>query len=731
MSASTETKTPFIYKTILYLAGFVLFLEWLYPVKHITDTSNLTIFILYTAFCFVITLTQLNWIVSFLIKGAGLLYILNGLYFQELFISREWFHHLVTEASMNVAVLVNQDWYNLTPMFRSLLFLLLIWLMSYLIYYWFVAMNRIFLFVALTFVYIAVLDTFTVFNADFAIVRIFFISFIALGLASFLREMENESIRFLWMKKAVVWMLPLVGVVLVATAIGYVGPKFEPQWADPVPFIKSAAENAGSMDGAGEGVRKVGYGEDDSHLGGSFVQDTTSVFHAKTKEDQYWRIETKDVYTGKGWENSSEPDYVKQDPKDISLETFDDSVKTERMPAIIEFTGNVQIPKLVYPYGIERVALTGHPAELLLDMHSQEIATKFTGEDISLKKYVVTFQNPSFKIKSLRNATAEDPANIKEQYTQLPAELPKRVGDLAKKITAEDESRYDRASAIETYFGVNGFVYDTSDVPVPAEDQDYVDQFLFESKVGYCDNYSTSMVVLLRTMDIPARWVKGFASGEKIEEGSAVSGRDVYEITNANAHSWVEVYFPGKGWVPFEPTQGFSNPADFEIDVDVDVDDQEAAPLEQDDAETQEPKPNEQESAATDTASESETFQINWWYVAAGIAVVVVLSVFIFMMRYRIKSFLIGTRLKTNKNEKTYQDAYHFLLKELEHTGLPKESDQTLREYAVRIDNRYGTNMMRELTNAYERILYTNSNQAIEIDKLTKLWKDLIKRIRS
>src|SRR5699024_6506512 len=112
--------------------------------------------------------------------------------------------------------------------------------------------------------------------------------------------------------------------------------------------------------------------------------------------------------------------------------------------------------------------------------------------------------------------------------------------------------------AIESYFASNGFVYETENVAVPSEQEDYVDQFLFDTRAGYCDNYSSSMVVLLRTLDIPARWVKGFTSGEQISS-SLDDTEEVYEVTNANAHSWVEVYFSDVGWVPFEPTKGFSN----------------------------------------------------------------------------------------------------------------------------------------------------------------------------
>ena len=97
--------------------------------------------------------------------------------------------------------------------------------------------------------------------------------------------------------------------------------------------------------------------------------------------------------------------------------------------------------------------------------------------------------------------------------------------------------------------------------------EDYVDQFLFDTKRGYCDNFSTSMVVMLRSIDIPARWVKGFAPGEyRLND----EGERVYQITNNEAHSWVEAYIPGIGWMPFEPTIGFSNLTDIDYDIELD-----------------------------------------------------------------------------------------------------------------------------------------------------------------
>lgn len=149
------------------------------------------------------------------------------------------------------------------------------------------------------------------------------------------------------------------------------------------------------------------------------------------------------------------------------------------------------------------------------------------------------------------------------KYTQLPESLPQRVKDLAANLTNDKDNRYDKVLAIEKYFTDNSFVYETTNVLFPAKNQDYVDQFLFDTKSGYCNNFSTSMIVLLRSAGIPARWVKGFTEGTPENTSASAEGENVYKIANNNAHSWVEVYFPRYGWIPFEPTKGFTNPYNF------------------------------------------------------------------------------------------------------------------------------------------------------------------------
>ena len=110
----------------------------------------------------------------------------------------------------------------------------------------------------------------------------------------------------------------------------------------------------------------------------------------------------------------------------------------------------------------------------------------------------------------------------------------------------------DRALALETYLRTT-YPY-TLDLPTPPYNRDLVDYFLFDLQRGYCDYYASAMVVLARASGLPARLVTGYAGGTW--EAQAAQ----FTVTEANAHSWAEVYFPGYGWIPFEPTASQPQP---------------------------------------------------------------------------------------------------------------------------------------------------------------------------
>ncbi len=133
-------------------------------------------------------------------------------------------------------------------------------------------------------------------------------------------------------------------------------------------------------------------------------------------------------------------------------------------------------------------------------------------------------------------------------YLELPERVVPRVRTLATQLTADEATLFAKATAIERY--LRTFPYDLT-VPSPPEHvQDVADYFLFELQRGYCDYYATAFVVLARAAGIPARFVTGFTNGSWNPEQQA------WTVTEADAHSWPEVYFPQVGWIPFEPTAG-------------------------------------------------------------------------------------------------------------------------------------------------------------------------------
>ncbi|MBZ5536958.1 MAG: transglutaminaseTgpA domain-containing protein [Acidobacteriia bacterium] len=165
-------------------------------------------------------------------------------------------------------------------------------------------------------------------------------------------------------------------------------------------------------------------------------------------------------------------------------------------------------------------------------------------------RYDVVSDIGSPPASTLRNTGTEYPPEFVQDYLDLPA-VDTRISELAMKITRADTNSYDRARSVERYLREN-FGY-TLDLPA-VQEQDPIAQFLFETRRGHCEYFATSMAILLRTLGIPSRVINGFQTGEY----NAV-GKD-FIVRQADAHSWVEVFFPGYGWVAFDPTPAVAPP---------------------------------------------------------------------------------------------------------------------------------------------------------------------------
>ena len=120
------------------------------------------------------------------------------------------------------------------------------------------------------------------------------------------------------------------------------------------------------------------------------------------------------------------------------------------------------------------------------------------------------------------------------------------IQDLTRRVTVGKDNPYDQAAAVESYLRSNyQYTLTPTQPPLGADPLEY---FLFSSKEGYCEYFASAMGDMLRSLGIPTRLVNGYGPGSYDEK----LGR--YVVKESDAHTWVEAYFPGYGWIPFEPT---------------------------------------------------------------------------------------------------------------------------------------------------------------------------------
>jgi hypothetical protein len=151
---------------------------------------------------------------------------------------------------------------------------------------------------------------------------------------------------------------------------------------------------------------------------------------------------------------------------------------------------------------------------------------------------------PARNVPRLRAASTEYPGDILGTYLQLP-KIDPRIPELAKQITARALTPYDKTITLETYLRSH-YAYNLNLTGRPGDDP--LAHFLFETRSGHCEYFASAMAIMLRTLGIPTREVNGFLPGEYNDLG------EDYIVRASDAHSWVEVYFPGTGWMIFDPT---------------------------------------------------------------------------------------------------------------------------------------------------------------------------------
>ncbi|WP_438433250.1 DUF4129 domain-containing transglutaminase family protein [Gorillibacterium sp. sgz500922] len=495
------------------------------------------------------------------------------------------------------------------------------------------------------------------------------------------------------------FVAPIVLLLTLTVGAGTLAPDVANVLTDPYTLYKRWEGEPVALSGkikeitgpilSGTGKTVSGYSRDDSSLGGGFDYDYASVFKVETTRRSYWRGETKSVYTGKGWTNPKGADSGLVEVSGVGrgmprpINGLDASkrktVSIKQTVTLLE--KSPKYPVLFGAFEVHSIEEVNGKPELAKALWNPASSVLQWGESYP-KSYTLTSEMPILDEAAFRKAPADYPEKAElEPYLSLP-DVPERVLDLAREITRDAANPYDKAKALEQYLKST---YPYTNTPADGNtSKDFVDRFLFETKEGYCDYYSTAMAVMGRAVGLPTRWVKGYSSGSNPEDemqGPDVASRyrerdpngaGTYTVHNSNAHSWVEVYFSGYGWIPFDPTAGFSVPyaADPTKPAEAPVVDQ-----------------TPDDSAKPDAAKGDGSSQAPLWIALAAAVVLVAAAAFWYLAGYRrgrwvppgIASRRAARRAETNYNRQIVKE-FEKLLRYFRRRGFPVLEHETARE---------------------------------------------------
>jgi transglutaminase-like putative cysteine protease len=265
-----------------------------------------------------------------------------------------------------------------------------------------------------------------------------------------------------------------------------------------------------------------------------------SPLEAPPPPGHYMRGVTLTRYDGHGWSNPS--DSQRQDY--VANERWDSREPKGRKPLVQSVT-------LFFNASV----LYGAPEQMEPGL-AYDAEWRAEGDLVALwsraRNYSIVSSIPAVSEEQLASVPAWGENNpLPNDYAphlQLPDTITDRTRQLAARLTAGLSSPHAQAQAIESY--LRQYEYDLAVPEPPASVVDVADYFLFDLRKGYCDYYSTAFIVLARLAGLPARFATGYAVGtwDSIEQ--------VWIVTEAEAHSWPEVYLPEYGWIPYEPTAG-------------------------------------------------------------------------------------------------------------------------------------------------------------------------------
>ncbi len=255
----------------------------------------------------------------------------------------------------------------------------------------------------------------------------------------------------------------------------------------------------------------------------------------------YWRLTSLDIFDGSLWRISGSFQGAGGELDGLG----------DVPPGAIPFSQDVSISNLAaiwLPAAFEPRAIDGRGAEVRWEPETSTLIVSTALPDSDGVSYEVTSELPAFQPSQL-TGTGAPPEEVIERGLGLPPDFPERVRQEALNVVAGATTPYEQALRLQEYFRNGSFIYS---LEVPASHSNRaMEEFLFETRTGYCEQFAGTYAAMARAIGLPARVAVGFTPGNP---DPAVPG--LYRIRGENAHAWPEVWISGAGWVPFEPTPG-------------------------------------------------------------------------------------------------------------------------------------------------------------------------------
>lgn len=370
------------------------------------------------------------------------------------------------------------------------------------------------------------------------------------------RVTENLDVPTSIMRTGVIFTAISIGLAWILTSVAVAAPltaavrSLDQLWLD---FATEASGFFQGLNSSGARPISAGFGSNVT-VGPTWSSSDEPILNLRAERPYYLTTFIYDHYTGRGWSATG------LTTRSVAAEEDVFPAWTPDRPQSAEGFEPVTVQvEILQPQG-RNLYTPGFPVRFFAPTLVSELGGLPTFGTVQAagsldpgQMYDVTAIVSDVTEAQLAAAITEYEPEVTSLYLDTTGITPD-VAALAQQIVADVErDPYHRAKALATYLRGDGFEYDTSVILPSDPTVDMVSHFLNspDGRRGFCVYYSSAMVLMARSLGIPARWVIGYAPGERLEDG-------VFQVTQKNSHAWAELYFPGYGWQIFESTKSIN-----------------------------------------------------------------------------------------------------------------------------------------------------------------------------